>query len=148
MTHQQRGVSGYKSKEKTSGGGKSKSNNFLSLSLPGEFSWMLVPRYIPVTIQDLDCSESSSNTEGYLRILPRLKDTTLRRSSADSPAKLLGGILSLLPLTSDFAGQSSLQDRGTGPGCCPRTGGGGGGSGWLETLMIIVIIISVRGLWN
>ena len=40
MTHQQRSVSGYKSKERAGGGGggggKSKQNNFLKLSLPGE----------------------------------------------------------------------------------------------------------------
>ena len=51
MTHQQRAVSvSCKSKEKTSGGGKSKPNSFLRLSLPGECChlltcWLLVPRY-------------------------------------------------------------------------------------------------------
>ena len=52
MTHQQRSVSGYKSKERTGGGGgggKSKQNNFLKLSLPGGcVVWKVLARYLRV----------------------------------------------------------------------------------------------------
>ena len=38
MTHQQRSLSGNKSKEQASSGGKPKPNNFMRLSLPGDGS--------------------------------------------------------------------------------------------------------------
>ena len=53
MTHQQRNVSGHKSKERTSVGGKSKANNFLRLSLPGEVVRMLVPSQVPSSCSGL-----------------------------------------------------------------------------------------------
>ena len=101
MTHQQRSSSGNKSKERVSSGGKSKPNNFMRLSLPGDGSsiWLGVvgPRTSPVTlVQDSDCWESSSSTEGYPRILLQRQDIILRRSSTDWPVKLWGGIWWLL----------------------------------------------------
>ena len=88
MTHQQRTVSGCKSKERTggggAGGGKSKQNNFLKLSLPGGCSssvgLKVSSSLVLFPLQDWDCCESSSSTGGYPRSLAPPLATTWRRS--------------------------------------------------------------------
>ena len=127
MTHQQRNVSGHKSKERTSVGGKSKANNFLRLSLPGEVVRMLVPSQVPSSCSGLGLLRKFQQYRRLPQDPPPAPGHHLEEELDRLTCKIVSAAWPLLRLTCDIAGQSPVQDRWPGPGCCQGTGGGGGG---------------------
>ena len=145
MTHQQRSLSGNKSKERASSGGKSKPNNFMRLSLPGSGNH-LVMRLVGHLPQAWDCWESSSSTEGYPRILHQPQDIILRRSLTDWLAKLLDGIPGLLPSDMWLCRTISSARSRDRTRILPEDRRRRWRTVWAESP--VIVNVSVCGLWN